>query len=195
MAFELGPYIMKISYAQLGFGVHTLTHSIDEWIDTSSTNNAGRIRKHDGGDEDTLVAIEGFLTKIKPFFTADVSFNSATIYRQLLPTDTPTPVVSIQFTGIVGTSGAVGWHVATEKTINMRSTAFNTFKLVFLDCDSLDDWDKVSILPSTGALHDLFEYLVGTENFVIARDGNYPSIFLSQTITLNEKLRRASGLA
>lgn len=194
MAFEIGPYFMKVSYNQLGYGVHTMTHSIDEWIDTTSTNNIGRIRTQDGSDVDTLDGVTAFIDAIKPFFTADVSFNDAIIYKQLLSTDIPQPVAAMGFTGLVGTSGTPGWHVATEKTITYRSSGFNIFKLSFLDCDSKDNWGKVIAVPGSGILKDLHDYLTGDTNFVIARDGTYPRIFLSSTITLNEKLRKASGL-
>lgn len=194
MAFDVGDYFFKMNYTQLGYGAHVMTHSIDEWIDTSSTNNVGRIRTQDGGDVDAADGMEAFINKIKPFFTADVSFNSWTIYRQLLSTDIPTPVAAVLLTGFVGTNTTPGWHVATQKTITFRTKGFNLTKLSFLDTQTEDDWSKISAPPGSGALFDLITYVAGDSSFILGRDGTYPNLFLSSTVTLNEKLRRAAGL-
>jgi hypothetical protein len=194
MAFDLGPYFFKVNYSQIGYGLHVMTHSIDEWIDTSSTNNQGRIKTHDGGDVDAVDGMTTFLELLEPFFNGDVSFNNWVIYRQLDPEDIPTPVASAQLVDFDGTDVTAGWHVATEMTLTWRTAGFNIFKLTLLDCQSRNDFSKIVIMPGSGRLFDLHTYLTGDDNFVIGRDSEYPALFLSQTTTLNEKLRRADRL-
>lgn len=194
MAFELGPWFMKVNYKQLGYQAHVMTHSIDEWIDAASTNDAGRLRVRDGSDVDAVDGLLEFFGVLTPFFGTDVSFNSVTVYHQPDPAAFPTPVMAHQFIGVGGEDATPGWHVASEGTISWRTTEFNLVKLTLLDIATNDEWSKITILPGSGKLFDLHTWMLGDTCFVKGRDGAYANVFLSQTMTLNEKLRKAAGL-
>lgn len=138
-------------------------------------------------------AVTDFINVIKPFYPSSTTFVDAIVYSQPASTDIPTPVASFTL-GIVGTDGSAGWTKATQLTISIRADDFTLFKLVLLDADSLDDWNKVSVPSSIVALGNIVTYVTADASWLASRGGGKPATFLQMSKTLNEKLRRAYGM-
>jgi hypothetical protein len=134
-------------------------------------------------------AVTDFVNAIKTLFPSDVTFVDATVYQQPTPSDIPTPVASFAL-GISGDSGDVGWSKAVQRTITFRADDFTLFKLVALDSDSANVFDKISVVPG-GAYGTMVDYITADETWIASRGGGRPNVFLQEASTLNEKLRRS----
>lgn len=180
----LGPYWCNLNYRG-ALAPHSMT------IPTKNWNPSGSIGTFDiwsGGTINALTMIVDLVDLLLPMFNSDTSFDNYTIYKQLLPTDVPTPMAAGAFSGKVGTNPSPTWAAAVEKMFICRSNTFGLAKLVCLDAVS-----GGSFLPITspgGPEQALLDEWMSDAKGWCARDNGQVSTFLKITLNLNQKLRK-----
>lgn len=136
--------------------------------------------------------IEQLITLMLPFFDHNTTFDNWIIYKQLLPTDSPAPMRSGNFTGMVGSDAGGSWTAAVELIITMRTSLFGIVKLDFLDAVSQDNFNP--ILTPAGPLPALLLEWSLDLNGWSGRDNGQPANFMKMTVNLNQKLRKTYRL-
>lgn len=184
-----GPFFVKINtqsaYAPHSLQIPTLNASVAIG-DPSHWNFLHPL----GDTEDVTAAIGELCALMQPFFHTSYSFDNFVLYSQPDPDDVATPVFSDTI-ALLGTSASPGWDKATQCTFTFRTNEFGIFKLIMLDYDSGNNFDRVTVLPSGGADDLLRDYIVNIDSWIVGRDGGKPQTFLQKSSTLNEKLRRS----
>lgn len=190
MPESIGPAFVKTNYHS-ALGLHVALVPTLAW---SPGSGAGLFDTWAGSTvsaDDMIAELYGFLAGILP---ASGGFDNFVIYTQPDPDVPPEPVAQGSL-AIVGTNVTPGWDQATQVTMNFRTSTFGAMKIVTLDAQTGNDFSKTTSLPMTGVLFDVFGALTVDTNGWAGRDNGQVTGFVSQTITLNEKLRRAYRLA
>lgn len=157
-------------------------------------SGSGQFDNWSGGTKDADLMINDLCDKIVAIMPDTSFFDNYVIYSQPDPDDLPTPVAQ----GTLGTQGldtTPGWYKAVQVTMNFRTNLFGIMKIVVLDAATNNNFDKTTVLPGSGALFDIFNQLTSSTNGWSGQDNGQVAGFISQTITLNEKLRRAYRMA
>lgn len=189
MAHSPGPFYVALEYTNSLFGPHRQIIPTLDWTDVASANNHGQFDTWNPGGVDAQDMIEALVTLLLPFYNSDVAFNQWTIFHKPDPVGPSFPLQGDSFTAMVGTNVSATWAKAVQVTLNFRSDAFGAFKITALDAPADPDFDKVTI-PLTRHTNLLAE-LADQDKGWKARDETRVETFLSQTVTLNEKLRRS----
>jgi len=184
-----GPYILRLNYVS-GGNPHSMQASANAWSPPHSGFVNGSFVKNGGGDIDTLAALADLTDVLVPFWSSGTDFVSWQVFFKATPSDDPVPIAGGAFTAVTGTAASPFAETATMQTINMRTVDFNLMKVVMLDYAENVSFQKILVVPGTGALHDLFAYLTSADCFVVGRDGTPASQFISATKKLNDALRK-----
>lgn len=184
-----GPFFGRIKYISAAVP-HDMQMSINSWGSVGIGFPFGKVGLRDltGFDADT--AMNDLVDKLLPFWSAGTEFANWQIFSQPTADDLPIAVTGNQFTAKVGT-GTPGSSLeeATFQTNSWRTNAGGLYKLCMID-QIMPSQAKVSVLPSSGILKDLSDYLTASTGWVVGRDGGFPSVFISATRTLNDKQRK-----
>lgn len=190
---SLSPAFVKINYAS-AFGAHVQTLPSVPLIAGAyaPTGYAFVLR---GLEVPVAVddAVTDFVNLERAFFPSSVIFTDATVYSQPSPSDVPVPVASFPL-GIAGTNAAVGWSKAVQLTLTFRASDFTLFKLVELDAESYNLFDKTTDKTERPELEAIVDYVTADASWLASRGGGKPSTFLQEAKTLNEKLRRSYNM-
>ena len=184
-----GPYFLRLNYVS-GGNPHSMQISTNAWSPPGGGFTNGSFVKNGGGSIDTLAALSDLTDVLVPFWTSGTDFVSWQVFFKATPSDDPVPIAGGAFTGVTGTAASPFAEEATQMTINMRTADFNLMKIVLLDYAENVSFAKILVIPGSGALHDLFAYLTGTDCFVVGRDGTAAAQFISATKKLNDALRK-----
>lgn len=142
------------------------------------------------GPSITAVDMVGDLVDlIKPFFPSTVGFDFYEVFTKA--TATSDSVFREAGTlSQVGTSALGGWSKAAEAVFSLKTTGNGEFKIVLLDFDSGDGWDKITFSDLSGASATFVTYLTGGAHAWSGRDDNPPFSFRQISYGLNKALRR-----
>lgn len=184
-----GPYFVRV-FSHSAFGPHVQEIPIKNWSNVVSTNPHGQIDKWSGGSTDAQTMIEDLVALEADFFPSTYTFDNWAIYSQPTPADPAHPVTGEAFSGLVGTSAASGWSKAVEGIFTWRATDFSLVKLVMLDMESGNDFDRVPTLATT-PLTLLDAEFTNPDKGWSSRQGAKPQTFIGVTKDLNDKLRKA----
>lgn len=185
---SLYPAFVQINYHSQ-WGQHIQTVPTRTWTPGAGANDPGFFEAWNGTQRDAGEMVEEFCTGQAAFFPATVVMDSFYVYTMATPTSSPIPQVAIDLT-IPGTAVAAGWSKATQATWSFKTTAFGIFKVVQLDVNNQNNFDKL-LAGGLNAAGQAFVALIGSQsNAWSGRDGNRPSQFRQIAYTLNEKLRR-----
>jgi len=185
MPASLGPSFVEINYHS-SFGFHTMTLptlEYDQVNDEFQTWAAGVV--------DSVTMIEAFVDTLLPFFPTTVVFDNYTIYD--LPTD-PGPALprkSAILTAKAGAVAAPGWTKAVQFTVTIRTATFGILKIVLLDIDSGNSFERQAAVTTPSDFTDMMAELTADTNAWSGRDNGQPNVFLQCSRTLNEKLRKS----
>jgi hypothetical protein len=176
------------------YGFHKSALNANEWHSTPDVGGAGAIEAWDATLIDTDDMVVALVTLLAPFFPASYHFDNYIVFTYATPDADPVPVASNPLT-VVGTSAAPGWSKATQTTLSFRTDLFGIAKIVLLDVDSQDSFDKTVVVPPATPLEALVTEFTLDTNGWSGRDGGRPDTYISATTTLNEKLRREYRMA
>jgi len=172
------------------YGFHKQYVKALDWSPTPDTNGAGFLNTWDSAGIDTDDAVQAFVTALCPFFPTSYSWQNYVVFTYPTPESQPEPMASGTLTQ-VGTSATPGWSKAVQITISLRTSLFGQARIVLLDADSQDNYDKSTIVPGASPLETLINLFTDDANPWSGQDNGQPQTYLSSTVTLNEKLRRA----
>ncbi len=190
MANSKAPAFVKVNYHSI-YGVHVAVIPTLSW---NAGTGQGDFATHAGGITAADAMIQDLCDTLTGILPDDSAYDNYVIYSQPDPDDLPVPVASNALTG-VGIDTTPGWKKATQVTMTFRTTLFGVFKLVILDAATNNDFSKTSSLGSSGVLFDVFGLISDPALGWAGQDNGRPNNLISQTVTLNEKLRRAYRLA
>lgn len=190
MANAPGPTVVDIQYHNL-FGVHVQRLHVRGWVEVSVGFDLGQVsRWSDDGLIDLEDMVRDLVTKEADFYDDDTFFDVVTVLTQATPTSVLVPQVSkalgIQGTVVTGFT----WSKAVQVTNVWRTADNGIAKIVNLDCESLNDFDAVRILPGSGALFDINGLFTDNTLAWQGQDDSKPATFIGQFKTLNEALRK-----
>lgn len=188
MTNALGPYFVRANYHYI-LGPHTMTIPTNIW---NPDGGFGTFEAWDSGAPAADTMIEDLVTLMLPFFDPNTVFDNWTIFKQLLPTDEPTPMMGANFTGMVGTNSGASWSAAVELIITARTTNFGIAKLDFLDGASGNNFNPITAF--TGAIAAVVTEWSDPANAWRGRDNGRVNTFLKMTVNLNQKLRKTYRL-
>lgn len=190
---SLSPAFVKIEYTSV-YGAHVMTvPSVPVEAGVYAPTGYAFDLRGAAVSVEVSDAVIDFVNVIKAFFPATVTFTAATVYAQATPEASPTPVASFTL-GIAGTSGAAGWSQAAQATLTFRADDFTLFKLVFLDFSSGNTWSRNTVVGVGSPLEAVRNYVTAEATWVASRGGGRPVVFLQESRTLNEALRKRYGL-
>jgi len=183
MASSLYPAAVVLNYHS-AFGAHkstipTLPYSVG--TQEFDTWNAGAI--------DAVTMVQNLVDVIVPFYPATVAIDSFTVLTYAAPGAPGLPQF-FNLLGDVGTNPGTGWTKATQVTFSLRTTSFGRGKLVLLDAQTEDNWDKITNFTGLTPVLNLIAELTHDDRGWAGRD-NAQYVGCDQiTYTLNEALRR-----
>lgn len=193
MAASLYPSCVRINYHS-AYAPHSQLIPTRQWNDVVSSGGQGTFDTHNSGSVDADTMINDLATALAGILPDTASFDSYIIYNvdpdteQLLP-QTSKPMV------IAGLDTTPGWSKATQVTMNWRTNEVGIFKVVLLDNATNNVFDKTLALPGSGVLFDVDALVTDADLGWSGRDNARPVSFISQTVTLNEALRKRYRMA
>lgn len=187
MPASLFPAFVRVEY-QSANAPHVMIIPTTQWNDPGDGTD-GTFDDHLGGAIAADTMVQALVDELAKFFTSGASFTSYTIYTLATTLADPQPRFTEQLTQ-VGVSISTSWQKAVQLTVTARTTLFQLAKLVLLDAASENTWDRITALPGSGNVFDLWAEWSATTNGWSARGGGRPAAFLQVSKTLNEKLRR-----
>jgi len=193
MANSAAPTIILIN-SHSAFGFHKGQLNTLEWSPTPSVGGSGSIATHNAGSVDADEMINDLIDLFVPFFPASNVWDNYVIFTYPTPEATPEPMASGTL-GQIGTSATPGWTKAVQQTLTFRTDLFGVAKIVMLDADSQDSFDKTLVVPPASPLEALVNMFTDEDLGWAGRDNGRPDTYLSATKTLNEKLRREYRMA
>lgn len=192
MANSLFPAFVNIDYHS-AFGAHSMTLPTKAYTGPDGLNPSGTFLAWDSSARDADDMINALVTLFIPFFKADTTFDSYTIYTMADPDASPQPQYAATL-GNVGTSIQTAWSKAVQTTFSFRTDLFGQMKLVFLDAPSNNLFDKFSQFDTSPEAVAIRDELADSANAWSARDNGKPTVLVQIAYTLNEKLRREYGM-
>lgn len=193
MANDANPSFVKINYHSAA-APHTMEIPALTWNDVASTGGAGEFDIWSGGTIDADSMINDLTDVIAALLPDTATIDGYTIYTYGTPRGAPQPRVS-KAIGTAGLDATPGWWQAVQVTQTFRTTDFNLMKLNILDSATNNDFSKTLSIPPGGALEDIFTLLSSNVQGWCGRDAQQVAAFVSQTIDLNDALRRRYRLA
>jgi hypothetical protein len=193
MPFSPFPSAVKINYHSV-YAPHSQLVPTLQWSAFPDVGGAGSFATHNGSTIDADDMINALATILSGILPDTSTFDSYVIYNHNVGTDALEPIRSKPMV-IVGQDATPGWFKAAQVTMSWRTAGFNPFKIVVLDNATNNAFDKTSALPGSGVLHDVDALVTDPDNGWAGRDNEIPLSFVSQTLTLNEALRKRYRLA
>lgn len=189
---DIGPDYVQFNYHSAA-GIHSMSHSVLEWIDAASAGGQGQFATHLAGSIDAVEMVEGFAAICLPLAASTWAFDSWVVFHRPVVGGPSFPVAGANFTAMVGSNTDGSWYKAVQHTMNFRDVEFNAAKAVFLDVNSSGDWSK-TFAPST-VWADVWEQLRDPEKGWCSRAGLRIDQAVSYTKDLNDRLRKAYKLS
>jgi len=193
MPYSPFPSAVKVFYHS-PYAPHSQLIPTLQWTAFPDVGGAGAFETHNSGTIDADAMINALATVLAGILPDNCGFDSYTIYNHNVGTDALEPIRSKPMV-IAGLDSTPGWAKATQVTMNWRTTGFNPFKIVLLDNATNNVFDKTVALPGSGVLHDVDALVTDPDNGWAGRDNTLPGSFVSQTLTLNEALRKRYRMA
>lgn len=185
MPNSLSPSFVEIDYHS-AFGFHKMTIptlQYDNVNDEFATWSAGVV--------DSTEMIEDFVDTLLPFFPSTVTFDNYTIFNKATPAAVPTPERSAILTGKVGGVATPGWNKAVQFTVTIRTEGFGILKIVLLDIDSGNSFERQGSVSTPSDFTSMMTQLTANNHGWSGQDDTQPNVFLQCSRTLNEKLRKS----
>jgi len=193
MANSSAPTRIQINYHS-SFGLHKANLNARLWHDDDSAGGSGSVDDWMAGTVDVDSMVLALINELVNIMPVQSVFDNYIVYTFETPTSDPEPRAQKSVGAIPGAVVTPGWVAAVQTTMTWRTNEFGLAKLVMLDSASADDFSKIVDLTASAALAGIDTEFTATPNGWAGRDDARPQTFISQTKTLNEKLRRAYRL-
>ncbi len=180
----LGPYFVQNNY-------HSAYAPHSQLLPTKAWNPGIGVGTFDTWAGTPIAAdtmIEGLIDMMLAFMPSTNQYDNSTIFKQLLPADKPQPLLTIGWTGKIGTDATAGWYPAVEEIFIARTSLFGIAKISLMDADSQNNF--APRLAFTGADAGLFGEWGADVNGWCGRDNGQVVTPMKITTNLNQKLRK-----
>jgi len=184
------PTRLEILYTT-AYGRHVQTMKLREWISGADLGSVPRWS--DDNPVDVLEMLDDFLALEKLTLDTTTNFTQARLYTQATP-DSPSVLRKVVPLDVDGASAAAGWFKAVQLSINGFDVEGKPSRIVILDAKTGNDFDKYYTGGISAAVTNLWNEFAADTNGWSSQANNKPESLLSQTATLNEKLRREYGM-
>lgn len=182
------PAYVKIDYVS-AYAPHSAEICINTVLNPTDPIEDITALAWDDSSANIVDMVEVLILEWAKHFPAEVNFDTGTLYTLASVDASPVPRGSWVI-DLPGTATAGGWDKATEETLSFRDTEGQIFKLVGLDVDAGGGFNRVTNPASIGSAA-LVAAVTAEGNAWASRNTKRPSVFISRTATLNEKLRRS----
>ncbi len=182
-----GPYAVEYKYVVDGFTHKQLLNCrIDGDPAPGTPVSLINVLKAD----DTLVnvdlAINAWTDLVRELFQNTVDFGEYIIWKYT-PLTTERQFISAGDLNKSG-AGSANYTPAKQDTLTFRTAEGGILKFIFLEASGTgDDIVPLSSL-SGGSVADIRDYVLGTDNWILARDTSYPIAGISWAETQNERV-------
>lgn len=180
------PTYVEVTYRTL-YGLHVAEYKMREWIAGSDLGSVPRWS--DDAPVGVLEMLTDLLTLLAATLDESANFSLARLFTKATPTS-PAIIRKVVGLDIDGSSAASGWFKAVQLNMNGKDTAGKDVRLVMLDALTGNNFEKLYTGEiSAPVLAAWAEFSDDTNGWASAA-GNRPDAIISQTATLNERLRR-----
>lgn len=182
---SLSPAFVQIQYHS-AYAPHVMTLPTTNW---TADADYGLFETWAGGTKAADDMIEELILLMVPFFPSTVEFDYWTIFTKADGTAPNIPRVG-KASGEPGTAVAPGATKATQATWSFKTEGTGLSKIVMLDVNTNNSFEKVTPGELAGAALALADKWTADTEGWSGRDNTQPSFFLQIAYTINEKLRR-----
>lgn len=182
---SLFPAFVELNYHS-AYSPHVMTIPLKGW---NPGVGFGDIDTWSGSSSPADTMIEDLVDKLVPFFPSSVVFDSFVIYTKAT-VDAQSIPRAAKTLGVSGTNITVGNNKAVQGTITAKTSLGGVAKIVLLDVQSGNSFERVTVPNYSAALEAFVNFWFGSAQGFAGRDGGQPYFFLQVSYTLNEKLRR-----
>ncbi len=190
MANSLFPAFVKMNYFS-GVAPHVAILPTTEWFPPDLTSVSGHYTPWTGiSIIETDDMVKALVNKLKARYPTNCNFTDYTVYTMASPTDAPVPRYNAVL-DIAGTNAGTEWAKAVQVTISFRTELFGLSKLVLLDANSSNNFDKITDLTGHADYQAIVDEWTDDGNAWAGRDGGRPNVFTQIALDLNDKLRRS----
>lgn len=183
---SLSPFFVQINYRST-YGEHVMTIPLKGW---TPGVDQGDLDLQGGGTAAADTALELFVDKLAEFFPGTVDFYSWTIFSQPTPSDPALPVMGLAITQ-AGLNVTAANTKAVQATFTFRCDDSSLFKIVLLDMNNGNSFEKITLGSLSVEAADFVSYIVGDTSPFQSRLNGRPLYFRQISYTMNEKLRRS----
>jgi len=186
-----GPYEVELAYA-ITIGAQTLQHKqrlncdVDVEPDVGDGFNTFNFKIRSGGVVNAQTAVDNWILLLVDFFDAgDASFATATLFKYVALSDVKNfkSVYDISEAGVA--AGAA--QAARQDTITFHTAEGNEMRLQFMETN-LTATGRDFAPISEVLIKDVADFVIGTSNWILARDTSYPRAVHAHNQRVNSAL-------
>lgn len=141
--------------------------------------------KRDAGTIALDTALTNWITLVKPFYHTGVTFDDYTFW-QYAPGTFDRTFITTASLGIAGTN-ALAVNLSFQNIMTMRTLEGGLMKLSFMET-SATDIQRLSYAASGAVVKAIFDFVIGSTNWILARDTSFPIATIASMGGGNEAL-------
>ena len=187
-------HTLKPSYQEWryhsAFGAHKMILPTREWSPVGGISGFGSYTSWDTNLRDAGDMIDDFVDLLLPKFPSTVVFDSWQIWNFDEDADFFIPVAGDAFTSKVGTDGTAAYSQAVQSVMTMFDTAFNTCKIVLLDMNSRNNFNRRTAATVDADEQAYFDAFSDVGNAWASRAGFRPASIRSVSLGINDELKK-----
>jgi len=171
-----GPYILEIEYS-----VDGLTHRQALNCDVDSDQPPGSalstfdFKTRGGSTVQADTAVEAYAALMKELYTDDCTIDVAHLWY-VTPESFDRTWRTSYAIGETGTDAVNTYNKAAEFMFTFRTVEGGHMRLVYEETYTGNDFSKnsVGVLTPSGAYDNVVQFVISTDNWILARDTSYP---------------------
>lgn len=181
-----GPHEVEIFYVEGGIThKQRLNCTLVSQGDVGDPFSAFTMQLRNSADITVQAAVDAYVVFLKTLFAATTNITIANLY-EYAPNSYDKTFLSTYDINVVGT-GAGAYNPNHQTMLTFTTQAGNNMRLTVLD-DNATLSTRIPIRDASTQLQAMATYLVGSTNWIMARDGTYPIGRLNSVQGQNEAL-------
>lgn len=184
------PTFINVFY-HTAYAQHIQQLKCREWTNGSDMGTV--IKWTDDSPRDVLTMLTDLLTLEAVAYPDTMSFDLAILYTKETP-ESPAILRKVKGLSIAGSTASSDWAEAVQLSLNGKDTEGKTVKLVLLDVPSGNVFSKLYTVDIAAAFLAIWAEFKDPDNGWQSESNHQPDELITQTLTLNEKLRRGYRL-
>ena len=185
----LKPSYIEINYHS-AYGAHKMILPTRQWSPVIVTADQGSFTSWSSLSRDADEMVNDLIDTLVAKFPSTVSFDQYTIWNFDEPSDFFIPVAANVFTAKVGTDGTSAYSQAVQSVMTMFDEEFNTVKLVLLDMNSRNNFNRRTAATVDADEQAIFDEFSAAGNAWASRAGFRPAVLRSVSLGINDELKK-----